>query len=346
MSGPLLHYRAGPTARRILEDQGLTPETITAFVGPASGPRWLVLEALDRVLLEAGLLPQGLLVGSSAGAWRALALASEDPATTYRRLLEGYVGQVFPKGVPPHKVSTAYRHLLSSLFAHQSAHLMGQPLAIHTVRLRRGRSPTALKIALFTAALLSPFLRRVGELFFERVLFDTLPQKLPHPFDGQRVPLTEQNLIHAALASGTVPIYLEGVEDPPGAPEGVYFDGGLLDYHLRHPWAGDGDGIVLFPHYQRTLSPCWLDRFALLRRKPSRHALDHLFQIHPGRALLDRLPDGRPPDRNDFLRFAEQPEVRIGRWRRALELSEEAGERLRQDLESGDLVDQLETLDP
>jgi hypothetical protein len=63
------------------------------------------------------------------------------------------------------------------------------------------------------------------------------------------------------------------------------------------------------------------------------------------RALLHRLPGRRPPDRDDFLRFAEQPEVRLERWRRALEICEEAGDQLRRDRESGALVDKLESLE-
>ena len=345
---PRLRYRAGPKAMAVLRREGLRPGQIRTLVGPASGPRWLVLEAIDRVLLESGWLAPGriLLAGSSAGSWRMLSYASADPLATHRRLLEGYVGQIFPRGTSPTVVSEAYRSLLGDLYADQAETLLHHPtfdLALHTVRQRFGRSGVAFRASLLLSILLSPFLRQAGDLFFERVTFLSRPEEAP-PDLGQAVALNSSNLIEAALASGTVPIYMAPVLDPPGAPRGAYYDGGFLDYYLRQAWPTGESEIVLMPHYQEALHPRWLDRFLPWSRKPQQQAMDSLLLVHPSREFLQSLPGGRPPDRDDFVEFADQPEERIRRWREALQLCQALGEEFRQDLEGGWIAERVETL--
>jgi hypothetical protein len=88
----LLHYRAGTRALERLRAHGFGPRELQALILPATGPRWLVCTGFDRALLSHGWLTQPehhvLLLGASAGAWRALALASRDPARTYAALID------------------------------------------------------------------------------------------------------------------------------------------------------------------------------------------------------------------------------------------------------------------
>ena len=87
-----LRYRAGERAFRRIREEGFRPESIRAVLAPASGPKWLVLAGLDRALMGSGFAAKAakaagvLLAGSSAGAWRALALASRDPLKTHADL--------------------------------------------------------------------------------------------------------------------------------------------------------------------------------------------------------------------------------------------------------------------
>jgi hypothetical protein len=193
--------------------------------------------------------------------------------------------------------------------------------------------------------------------FFERVFFHTAPERfapgVDGGFDGRVVRLDRRNLLSAALATGTVPIYLERVQDPPGAPPGSYVDGGLTDYHLRQDYFGDGDGdgdgdgvgagVVLFPHYTATIHPRWFDGRGP-RRTPVPAALADVLQIHPAPAFFARLPDGQLPDRDDFKRFVDDPDARIRRWRRVVAEAEALGEELLADLESGRLAERVEPL--
>ena len=343
-----LRYRAGPRALARLRRDGLGPGAIRAVVGVASGPRWLALAGLDRALLETDLLSRGriLLAGASAGAWRMLAFAGRDPRRAHRTLLDGYIEQVFSRGDTPADVSRAYRDLLTGVIGGDADHILDHQvfdLAIHTARCRAGGARAALLASLLAAAALNLATARATGAFFERVLFSRRPARPGPGFDGRLVPLDRANLLPAACATGTVPLYLEAVRDIPGAPAGAYVDGGLTDYHLRAAYLEAGDGLTLLAHYQRRILPRWLDRFGA-RREPAPAATADLLLVYPSAAFIAGLPAGRLPDRDDFKRFADQPGQRIRRWRAAAAASEALGEQLLADLASGRLIDRIRPL--
>ncbi len=274
-----------------------------------------------------------------------LALASRDPESAYQRLLDGYVEQVFPRGVTPADVSRAYRRLVAEVIGGDAGHVLDHPvfdLAIHTARARAGGSRPALLAQVLAAGALNFATARATDLFFERVLFHSRPSRFRPAFRGTLTPLGPDNLLAGSLASGTVPIYLEAVRDIPGAPPGAYVDGGLTDYHLRQTYAPAG-GIVLLFHYRRRLLARWLDRFRASRR-PAPEATADLLQVYPAPEYLDRLPERHVPDRHDFKRFIDDPWERIRRWRAVAAASEALGEQLLADLESGRLPELVRPL--
>ena len=343
MSHRLLRYRAGPRALRLLRQEGLGPRTV-----PASGPKWLALVGLDRALLESDLLTRGriLLAGASAGAWRMLTFACSDPGAAHRSLFEGYVSQVFHRGVRPAAISDAYRRMLEEILAGEIDGLLEHPvfdLGVHTVRARFASSWWGIGLSLAAAAALNPLTARATGWLFDRVLFHSRPQRFAVPFAGSVVRLEHRLLLAAAAASGAVPLYLEAVRDPTGAPAGAYVDGGLADYHLNQRYLDGEEGLVLLPHYRRTAVGRWLDKRKPRRRPPAAATRD-LLLIHPSREFIARLPGGRLPDRDEFKRFVDHPQERIRRWRSAAALSEALGEELLADLEAGRLPDLVEPL--
>ena len=351
MNQRLLRYRAGPRALRRLRAEGLGPGTIGAVVGPASGPKWVALVGLDRALLESDLLRPSrgriLLAGASAGAWRMLAFACRDPLNAHRALLEGYVSQVFRRRERPAAVSDAYRRLLADILDGEAGGVLDHPtfdLAVHTTRVRYATSRMGIAASLAAAAALNLLTRRATGWLFERVLFSSRPERFAIPFDGDLVRLEGRNLLAAALASGTVPLYLEAVRDPAGAAGGAYVDGGLADYHLNQRYLDGGGGVVLLPHYRRRVVARWLDKGKPRRRPPSAATRD-LLQIYPSTAFVAGLPGGRLPDRDDFKRFVDAPEERIRRWRAAAAAAEALGEELLADLEAGRVPDLVEPFD-
>lgn len=327
-----------------------------AVVGPASGPKWLALAGLDRALLDAGLVgptPEGvsrLQVGSSAGAWRMLAFAARDPAATHERLARGYIHRRFPKGARPATISAAYRAMLSEVFPEPDVHaICAQPAlttGVHIARFR-GTLPWRLRplqlAALAAAALLDRITSRATDLLAERVLALTHPEWVKAGFNGRIVALSPRSLHASALASGTVPVYMEPVRRLPGAPDANYVDGGLSDYHLRQSFLPPGEGIVLFPHFQERIDAVWFDGRGPARA-PRAETVADVLQIFPSPAFIATLPGGRLPDRDDFFRYADAPEERIRRWTETVERSSVLGDAFVRDLESGDWIGRLEPI--
>jgi hypothetical protein len=351
-----LRYRAGEAARRRIRDEGLNPETVGCVAGPASGPKWLVLAGVDRALIESGLAtaPRGerrrLLVGSSAGAWRMLALAASRPLAVHAGLLRGYVHQVFPRGVRSSRVSAAYRRMLDDVFpAEEVRHVLGHPavdLGLHVTcvpGLPRRASRWRHVPMLGAIGALHAVAPAVARGMMRRVLFHSRPPAFEPAFDGRLAPLTAENLPAAALATGTVPVHMDPVPSIPGGPPGPFVDGGLADYHLRQRYVASGDGITLFPHFQRDVLAVWFDRHPP-RRRPDRQALDNVLQLYPSREFVATLPGGKLPDRDDFFTFVDDPDERIRRWSAIAAESERLGETFSADLEAGRIPDLLEPL--
>ena len=358
---PLLRYRAGSIALRLLRDHDLTPERVGAVVGPASGPKWLLLAGIDMALLRGGYLSPStatssgrrlLLAGSSAGAWRMATLASGDPEGAHRRLLDGYIGQVFTLRDTPSTVGDADDRMLGEVFPEaEIEHILGRgdlDVGIHVTRLPRWATSRAAQLTLLGAAAARHLVwRRSAGSIFGRVFFHSRPDaflaRREHPFDGSLVPLDAANFRAAALACGTVPYYMAPVPGIPGAAPGAYVDGGLVDYHLREPYPLEGERVVLFPHFRETIARTWLDD-TFGRRAAGNGELERVVQIHPTEEAIRRLPGGRLPDQDDFKTFVDDPSERFRRWREAVRLGEELGEILLEDLASGRFARRLEPL--
>jgi hypothetical protein len=118
------------------------------------------------------------------------------------------------------------------------------------------------------------------------------------------------------LASASIPLVLEGVRDIPGAPAGLYWDGGIVDYHLHLPYAAVPD-LVLYPHFSDRIVPGWLDK-SLPWRVARGPWLDDVVLLAPTREFLATLPHGKLPDRGDFRRYAGDDARRMRDWRRAM----------------------------
>ncbi|HEX7481147.1 MAG TPA: patatin-like phospholipase family protein [Polyangiales bacterium] len=347
---PLLHYRAGPAALRRLHQHGLAPETLRALVLPATGPKWLVAAGFDRALIRGGWLARRkqrvLLLGASAGAWRALALATPNPEHALDTLVAGYCEQHFTHDDDPQAISCAYRALLASVFSDADCeHILAHPdidVTITAVRLRAAlRMRGGQTLGLAAAAALNPLHSRAVELGFERTLFHTRPAGPDaHPLlaqlRGHRHPLTTKNLRAAALASGSVPLYMQPVRGIGDAPEHGFLDGGLTDYHLRQTLRTP-DGIVALFLHQARIVPNWFDKFAPWRSLPAAATQD-LLLIHPDPSFVRSLPGGAIPTRDDFKTSMLEPGPRIERWKQVAAASDALGQAFEQDARSGQLA--------
>jgi hypothetical protein len=348
----LLEYRAGPHALETVQRRGLTPRDLGALVLPAIGPKWLVLAGFDRALLEQGWLDVGLgqgrslLFGASIGAWRALALAARDPKRTHAALVDAYCRQRFTHADDPPAISDAYRRLIADVYSDDDlAHALRHPrfdLALAAVRARGPFSSRGVQAAtLASAALLNALSASTRALFFERVIFHSRAEDVRES-PGTRAPLTADNVRDVALASGTVPMYMQPIQDIAHAPAGAYLDGGFSDYHVNQP-LNCGAGISLLFLHQRRIVPSWLDKFVPWRRSAPDN-LSRLLLVYPSAEFVRSLPGSAVPTRDDFQRFVDRPEERIARWRDVVALSEALGESFLRDVASGEIATRIRAL--
>jgi hypothetical protein len=347
----LLRYRAGARALSRLRERRLSLADVRGLVLPATGPRWILASGFDRALIEAGFGSESrasgerpLLVGASAGAWRALALTARDPLRAHERLLESYCEQRFRRSDSPDHISAAYRTLLDGVV--DVSHALEHPaldLALTVVRARawgRALARPRMLASMLGAAALNLLHRDSTQWFFERVVFHTpRASEMLDGFRGRRVALSAENLHAVALATGTVPVYMAPVLDLPGAGAGGYLDGGLADYHVNQPLRCRDGVIAMFSHQARVV-PGWFDKN--LGWRESAATCSDLLVVYPAPEFIASLPGGRVPTRDDFFEFEHEPQRRIERWREVATRSHELGAAFLDDLRSGRIAERAQ----
>jgi hypothetical protein len=320
----LLDVRLGPLAREHIVTHGLAPRDIACIPAAAGGPKGLALLPLDRWLAQEWLpqMMQVELVGASIGAWRMAALAQPDATAALDRLQHAYVReQNYPHKPSPALVASTCRGLARAVIAAPLALRASATLAVITARakprLARGSRTAFARAAVANALSRRHLARHLSRVVFRAGIGPAL--KLDgDAFGGIDVPLNATNAEDALLASGSIPLLCDPVRHIAGAPPGDYWDGGLIDYHLLLPYP-QLDGLVLYPHFVPWVTPGWLDKSLAWRARPRAHPwLANVVLIAPSRAMLQHLPAGKLPDRQDFYRYGTDHAARIGAWERAI----------------------------
>jgi len=335
----VLTIRAGRRALERIRSSGLDPALVEIVPGAAGGPKALGIAGLDRAIFGDWLASAPRvrhLIGASIGAWRFAAASCPDPVKALGEFARLYTEQSYPPRPSRNFVSQAARTMLGELFAGKEAQILASPWnRLHIITVR-GRWPLTRDSSFHTplgfgmAAMANVIGRRHLARFIDRtVFFDARdhPPVMPERFDAfhtHTVTLDAQNLGEALLASASIPMVLEGVVNIPSAPLGIYWDGGLIDYHLHLPYH-HAEGLVLYPHFTDRIVPGWLDK-AMPWRRARGEWLDNVVLVAPSREYLATLPHGRLPSRQDFKRFAGDDARRMAAWRKAISESERLGD--------------------
>ena len=329
-----LRLFAGRRAHARIVREGLDARSVAGVAAAAGGPKGLAFLGLDQWLfgewLAAAPRPR-LLAGASIGAWRmAAAIHPDGPAAT-RRLGEAYLElQRYPMRPSARQVAGACRDIVCELLGDPARFVAGarpmQSLAVITARARGAIAQRVTRLAFARPAAANLASRHALGAHLQRVVFG-LDAHASHArvwpddaFDTRHVAMDAANATDALLASGTIPLVADPVRNPAGAPPGLYWDGGLVDYHpfLRFHHL---DGVLLYPHFAARLTPGWLDKELPWRRHGLPGAagwLDDVLLAVPSPALLARLPGGRLPDRADFHRHGPDHDTRLRLWRRSM----------------------------
>ncbi|HEY6134279.1 MAG TPA: phospholipase [Rubrivivax sp.] len=329
-----LQVYAGPRARAQLRERGLAVGDVRVVPAAAGGPKGLVLNPLDRFVFGhwlARCTHTIHLLGASIGAWRMASACLPDPDAALAQLAVDYIAQDYahaPGKAPTSRdVSAMFGAKLEQRFGGRSGEVLAQAryrLHVLTSRgrhlLRReGRVRTPLGyLGAFATNLVS---RRAMGGWLERVMFSDPREPLPfalHDFRTKQVPLSADNLCPGLLASCSIPFWLDAVHDIPGAPRGAYWDGGITDYHLHLDYAQMNEGLVLYPHFQPTVVPGWLDK-GLKRRHGATERLANVVLLSPNPEWIRAsLPNAKLPDRGDFKAYGDDLAGRQAAWSRAV----------------------------
>lgn len=349
-----LTLKAGKRALTRIRQKGLQAADVGVLPGAAGGPKALGIQGLDLALFGdwlANAPRERALIGASIGSWRFASACLPNPAQALQRLGELYTAQDFAKGVTQASVSLSCQRMLDDLLEGRDASILANPhyrLNIVVVKSHglladdhRGRLGIGLSTVIADNLIGRPRLAR----HFERIILHDARSAPPlqplTDFPSRCLPLAGDNLRHALLASGSIPMVMEGVRDIPGAGVGTYRDGGLLDYHLDLPYSGND--IVLYPHFTDRVIPGWFDK-ALPWRRGDADRLQDVLLIAPSREYLARLPYGKLPDRSDFKRFVGNAGSRQRYWHTAMSESRRLGDAFLEMVSNGSLGDHLHPL--
>lgn len=351
IKSPSLVIRAGTQALANIRQQGLSPADVGIIPGAAGGPKALGLQGLD-IALFGEWLPRSprvrALVGASIGAWRSACVCLPDPADSLRRLGDLYTGLHFPKGIGIRQISQICESMLDELLGGRDEAILTAPGYRLNIMIVQALGPLASDqrrtLSLGLGAVIRDNLIARSRLIrhFSRIVAHDLRQAPPldelNDFPTQYHALRPDNLRQSLLASGSIPLVMEGVTDIPGFGSGTYRDGGLLDYHLDLPYRGND--IVLYPHFVDRIIPGWFDK-GIFWRKANTHNLRNVVLLAPSRSYLERLPGRKLPDRKDFTRYATDPATRQRHWHTAIAESQRLGDEFLELAESGRLKDQI-----
>lgn len=339
MSKALAVY-AGKSALAQIKQQGITQEQFKLLVGASGGPKWFVLAGLDRFFCGEFFKERQTplyTLGSSAGAWRFSCYAQQDPLAAINRLIDGYSHLSYPSDASIKEITEQSEKLLAHIVDGNAEDIAHNPIIKNTLivakskGLTRFENKSVLLLGLLVSALANRVNRKYLGKYYQRIIFSSDISQIPFDYhdgiDSTVVALHENNVQQTLLATGSIPMVINGVKDINGAGSGMYRDGGIIDYHFDQPFLAEQspekNGLVLYPHFYNEFKPGWFDKYIKNRFANSQH-FDKTLVLAPTDEFVAKLPYGKIPDRKDFTEMSEQQ--RITYWQTVINESERLAE--------------------
>lgn len=332
----VLDLYAGPTALKAIEKNGLDQSLFDYMLGASGGPKWFVLAGLDRVVFSQFFANRERplnIIGSSAGAFRFACFGQNDPLAAINRLAERYSNVTYSAKPSIREITLSSLELLDYVLGENGIEeIINNPIIkAHFIVARckgltRFESKPLQMTGLLASAGANAVKRTFLQRFYERYVFASPTSELqiddPNKMPTYTINLAKNNLAQALMASGSIPIVIEGVENINGAPKGMYRDGGIIDYHFDLTF-GPQKGLVFYPHFYPRPIPGWFDK-SLKRRLPHKSSYDKVVMAVPSAEFIASLPYQKIPDRKDFENMPT--EQRIEYWQTVIKQSDQLGE--------------------
>ncbi|MCT4643979.1 MAG: hypothetical protein N4A74_03255 [Carboxylicivirga sp.] len=352
--------RAGSEASKEISENGFTQDMVKMMLGASGGPKWLILYELDKYLCNEfyrGRDTKLHLLGSSIGSWRMACYASANPVQALERFKENYIH--FGAGYSQHEVDVMTmeqmtNHTLelirSFVVDEQLEQIINNPVfklnfvAANSKGLLQRDKKVPLLMGITLAALSNVLGRKNLKYSFSRSLFysdRSSPFYQLNDLPTETVKLVKGNLLKGLLASGSIPFLTSGIKNIEGArPQGVYRDGGLVDYHFDLELIL-AKGLVFYPHFYDDTIPGWFDQF-IRRRKSSSENYKRVVLMSPSAELIGKLPYNKIPDRRDFAKL--KWEERVKYWEKVVDISKYMVDDFHEMLQKETILSRLKTI--
>lgn len=331
----MLTIYAGKNARERISGGALRADDFTVFLGASGGPKWFSLFGLDKYMFGqffAGRSQPLYMVGSSAGAFRSACFAQSDPVAAIERLAQHYSTTTYSDKPTPQEITDSAKALLDIVVpSEQIDAIINNPvfkahfIVARTLGLAASETSLVQMVGLLRSYLANRVSRRLLKGQYQRYIFQSPSSALRFHddvgFATETIAFTANNLKPALLASGSIPMVMKGIPDIPDAPNGMYRDGGIIDYHFDLDIDTQG-GLILYPHFNASPRAGWFDKS--LPRKVREKNYTNTVMLVPSNEFVAALPYGKIPDREDFTKM--ESEQRITYWRKVLVETERLAE--------------------
>jgi hypothetical protein len=342
----MLDIFAGSNALKTLKSEGFHSHLFSAFLGASGGPKWFSLFGLDKYLFGEFFKDRQAplsLIGSSAGAFRAACFAQADPVAAISRLAKYYSETVYSEKVTPSEITQKARVLLDQVLGPTGIDeiINNSVFKAHFIVAKANGLVASEKKALQLAGLLKSYAmnrlsRRLLTKQYERFVYHCASSNLQFHDESEflthYVNLTAHNLADALLASGSIPLVMQGIKNIADSPPGMYRDGGIIDYHFDIKLENQV-GLTLYPHFNSNPKAGWFDKN--LKRPVNPRNYSNTILLVPSAQFVAKLPYGKIPDREDFTEL--DANTRIKYWRTVLSETDRLAEAFNQFLVKPDL---------
>ncbi|MGB1261498.1 MAG: patatin-like phospholipase family protein [Cognaticolwellia sp.] len=331
----MLDIYCGSNALKTLQEHGFKQELFTTMLGASGGPKWFSLFGLDKYLFGEYFKDRSTelnLVGSSAGAFRFAALSQKDPVAAITRLATLYSQTTYSEKANSEEITNKAVALLEQVLgADGRTEIINNPIfkAHFIVAKCRGLTSFERKAPLLSGLIASMVFNQVDRGLlakqYQRYVYHHPNSQLKisdnFNFNTQYQALNTENLAPSLLASGSIPIVMRGIKDIAGSANGMYRDGGIIDYHFDVDITPSA-GLTLYPHFSPTPKAGWFDKN--LARKVNSDYYKNTVMLVPSEKFITQLPFGKIPDRKDFTDL--DASTRLTYWQKVLQQSDDLAE--------------------
>ncbi len=326
----MLEIYAGNSALKTIQEKGFSPELFTSFLGASGGPKWFTLYALDKYIFSEFFKNKQQtinLIGSSVGAFRVACFAQKNPVVAIERFAKNYLETTYSDKAKPEEVSTKAVEMMDAIFGDygeqeiiDNAYFKAHFIVAKCKGLVASENKFIQGLGLAQSYLNNRISRSRLDSQYERFIFQSSNSDFklndPENISTTRLPFSTANIRNALLASGSIPMVMEGINNIESSPKGMYRDGGIVDYHFD--FEIENSGLTLYPHFSSTLKAGWFDKN--LPRKVKMKHYDNTVLVCPSEKFIAALPHQKIPDRNDFVIM--EREQRMAYWQQVMKESE------------------------